>query len=325
MSIVRSTISYVNQEQLENECSYIFVNGVNNNLSDAEAAALEVSAWLGNKRVVLFYNPTDLNTRSTTALQINLLAKSLLILIQNEFNRCQSTGIENSTIKIRLLAHSHGSILAKLALQELSVLPASFTFTKSNIEAFSFGGVLIPDDIASKVNNFVNEFDFVPVIVSKQIPSDSDVQRFLNWAQFSQEVSRIFSETLAYERTSQQENASKALESAFFSYFQLQDFARNDPQPLQNMMAKIVDAVLPFASSVVCGYSVSIKRKANSPTLTSQDRLDMIEIIQSPYKGESLKRGFSLISKYPAILDSHSIAVYLGTVEREHVIADINN
>jgi len=159
----RSTISYVNEERCEPKKSYIFVFGVENDLEEAEAGARSIASRLGNKRVVLFYNPTKLTDPS--ALKTHFLIQRLLDLIHSEFRRCDRNPNAEVPI-IRIFSHSHGSVLTKRAMELAEDL-------RNGVELVSLGGgVLIPNNLARKVRNIVNEFDLVPLLGNNPMPED---------------------------------------------------------------------------------------------------------------------------------------------------------
>lgn len=58
----------------------------------------------------------------------------------------------------------------------------------------------IPYGVASKVHNFVNEFDLVPLLANSLVSSGSDADQLMHWFGSEGKVQQVFSEILLYQQ-----------------------------------------------------------------------------------------------------------------------------
>lgn len=338
--ICRSTISYINQHLDEPGKSYIFVNGVNNNIDDAEGSALNVSRWLNDKRVVLFHNPTRLEDQRATAEQTNLLVNGLLYLIQNELRKCQDTLQERGEIKVFIFSHSHGSVLTKNAMHLLESGDASRLEStgsmKDKVEVISFGGgVLIPNNIASKVHNFVNEFDLVPLLANSPVPSNSDADQLLKLIGSEGKIQQIFSEILLYQHTEASSGAAQAVKSALVGHHQIEHFGkqassfeeiRDEKEAISRGVESGVVLFEGFLhkvfSSLSDTYAVSIQKLSDHPTIDIKASKMLAQVIRDPYSGKAIINAITLmLQKKINLFEAHKLDTYLQSVSQEKVFS----
>lgn len=167
--------SVVNSDNYRTREAIIYVNGINNTRIEAENSALMISGAAQNTRIVVFYNPTlCLHSSFFVAGMESTLANRLVEVIQNERNAYlqyarEQVTIQSEAIHILILAHSHGAVLVELALRKPEI-----AHLLPNIEVAAFGGAkLLYNGLASKVNNFINEMDFVPLLAMCKLGNEN--------------------------------------------------------------------------------------------------------------------------------------------------------
>ncbi len=341
LATCRSTITYVNESGDEAGKSYIFVNGVNNTIDDAETSASNLSGWLGNKRVVLFHNPTTLsNGQAMPPVQnTQTLIRGLLNLIQNEFRRCQDTIVpEGSPIKMYVFTHSHGSVLIKNAMQSLGttiIRRLGNQEPKNLIEIISFGGgVLIPKDTAYKVRNFVNEFDLVPVLANNPIPSNSDIGRITQNFGIQNAFSNIFSEVLLYQQNNNDNLvAGQVIKSKLIAHHKTND-SPSDLELLEGILHELIThmpqilntlaeaSILPPGVTPPKDYSVYISRRSSTQTFGRDVISSLVTIINDPYnRVDKLISALIILSNANiGLLNAHKLESYLGNITPQEAL-----
>lgn len=325
---LRSTTSYINELQIEPRRSYIFVNGINNDLEkDAESAASQIASRLGNKRVVLFYNPTSLKDYS--AERTRFLIQRLFELIHTEFRRCQDGPDQENLIKIQIFAHSHGSVLTKHAM-----LLVREQLLKDSVEIVSLGGgVLVPKSLASKVSNFVNEFDLVPLLANTRMPEEFQV---VLGEEMYGKIRPIFLEILLCQENENLESSGSAIRSSLSTHHHSENIgaiisesvqSNSDPsravvQVLDKSSESIFQLALNIASDIMrpSEFSIETIKSPNASSGSQEIRKLFRNIVENPYTRKSVQSLLvigvgSLIPqlKIP-VLEDHSLGSYLQNI-----------
>lgn len=138
-------------ESTETDTAIVFCNGLGNSHEDAEASASLVSRAFGGREVSIFYNPTTLDQYLNPAtVQRDHEAE----LIRQLFDHIVVAMKEKT--KTLIIAHSHGAVLAKRAIEKLS------DDQRGSIHLFAFGGAtVIPKNLAGRVVNCFFEDDLI--------------------------------------------------------------------------------------------------------------------------------------------------------------------
>jgi hypothetical protein len=265
-SLLRSGdhITYINTNMANRPGeAIIFVNGIYNSRGEAEEGARKISSTINNSRVGLFYNPTA-NTKGTGNVAVGAesnrsLSGALSALILQEISICEQnaqsqTSQRVESIRILILAHSHGAILTRLALENPSIGPSN-----GKLEVAAFGGAtLIPFGLAKKVQNFMNEKDFIPLLAMKQAPSSdaSGLQGFLENS--IPEFQRIVVHDLLGSSAYKEQHFSERIDSALKTHKLIQE----GNSPLQ---AQLINLFQTFAD---------VMEKANQSNGTEEQKIN---------------------------------------------------
>lgn len=226
----------------------VFVNGICNSRNEAEESAQIISSTINNSRVVLFYNPT-MNTKGIYDISVGeesnrALSGELVTLIQQEIAQCDRA-VQNQTaqrverVRVLILAHSHGAILTRLALENSSLRQSN-----DNLEVAAFGGAtLIPVSLARKVRNFINEKDFIPLLAMKRAPSSTaaGLQGFIENA--VPEFQRIIVGDLLGSSAYVEPHFADRLDSAFKTHKLIQEGRSPLQAQLINLFQTFVDVI----------------------------------------------------------------------------------
>lgn len=151
-----NSFEYGKQEQI-----LLYCNGIcsNSEGEDWEKSNLEQQKDLlissfPNQKIVMYNNPTSLGEYYTN----NEIQAQKVDDIAGQFCQKIRHYLKNSDNQehIPILAHSHGALITKLALQKLSFEE------REKVDVYSFGGVvMIPKSLGHSVQNFVYKGDVV--------------------------------------------------------------------------------------------------------------------------------------------------------------------
>lgn len=140
--------------------SFIFCNGIENGAEDAQESGQAISEALTSQRVTVFHNPTTFGNykdRSDEQLRMqSAISKQFAELIRQEIHRHRHADIADREIRIILFVHSHGAVVARRALDRLTVPE------RNRVEVFAFGGAtMIPNNRARVARNYIRESDLI--------------------------------------------------------------------------------------------------------------------------------------------------------------------
>lgn len=145
---------------------FIFCNGVETSLRDAERVSNRISELINKHRVDLFYTPSQLRRDGTNPYSdlntsaVDELTKGLLDLVSYKFGDANEVKEDQPDPCIVLFAHSHGAFLCKKALQRIR---ETNELAIGYFEFYGFGGAaVVPRSLGKQdcVINFVNLGDF---------------------------------------------------------------------------------------------------------------------------------------------------------------------
>jgi hypothetical protein len=266
--------------------SFIYINGLGVLqdekvlLASAKKNAEDISKIIGNRQVVLFFNPTAFTNKP----QLEKLSTALAQLICQEVTRCLSESPK--TPRIRIVAHSHGTVLLRQAMSD----PAVKTHSQ-HLTIAGFGGArLLPKSVARKVKNYINEKDPIPKIaMTKQMSGKLG------------EIEHTFKSEYLRDESHLTSTFTLRLQIAQFEYL-LTKQGLFTPKGLNSRLSKVIvrDGLLTLAT--ICKDLIEQHKGPNDP--------DVEEIAGLPKKYHVK----ILTSSITDPMEQHLISSYFGVI-----------
>lgn len=162
----------------------IYCNGIcaNHANPDQQKNLLEqvgvLATAFGDREVEVFNNPTDLMeyfSRQPAQLEAeNQIAEQFAHFIRSKIREIPANSAEGTVHKVELFAHSHGALVTKKALEQLS------EEERQQVNVHAFGGVaMIPSALAHQVHNYVCKGDWICRNGNKKNDSQGILERVI--------------------------------------------------------------------------------------------------------------------------------------------------
>lgn len=309
--ISRHCISVVNESNPHNAGkSIIFINGLCNSYEDAEENAKLISSFVNDKRVILFYNPTLSQNEYSTKEKVASFSCGLANLIGGEFIRCKGDIQKIEEIKILIFAHSHGAVLLRNAM---NIVTKGMKEIKNNVHLVSLGGAtLLSDSLSENVENFIHEFDWIPLYANSKL-EDNQLIIILNFLKqdIIEKIKNLMSVVLYDIEPDVVTTNYNKIGSMLLTHFSIRSSEEKD-----SLIAKMFKIAENFVNKTFNDTPITIIHSQKS---SQEEATKIVEVLKNPHTIESLLK-LVAINFHEKMANAHSFKIGYSDTIRERCV-----